>query len=247
MPSIRRMEQGAYGVQGEWGYARLGIDHYAYSCNELVLIRRILFVGSSYARAMIELRADVELKDNIVVAMPKTAGEGHYTCNIRVEYEWKPPRCTSCKVFGHIHDECPKNIGAGVTKTMKKPCQTFQGVPKGVEPTIEDSNYNPIDVLNLVDNDVELGTNEGTTNLVNNEANSSGYSFKNIDNSSTGTTPIIDKIRKFEDLLSSGQAILVDNVGNPLKKVEVLSDYDSTDVTPPNLQRSGISLWGATS
>ncbi|GJR81771.1 putative ribonuclease H-like domain-containing protein [Tanacetum coccineum] len=47
---------------------------------------------SSYARAMIELRADIELKDNIVVAMPKITREGHYTCNIRVEYEWKPPR-----------------------------------------------------------------------------------------------------------------------------------------------------------
>ncbi|GJS89011.1 hypothetical protein Tco_0771647 [Tanacetum coccineum] len=33
---------------------------------------------SSYARAMIELRADVELKDTIVVAMPKIAREGFY-------------------------------------------------------------------------------------------------------------------------------------------------------------------------
>nr|GEZ36586.1 hypothetical protein [Tanacetum cinerariifolium] len=71
---------------------------------------------SSYARAMIELRADVELKDNIVVAMPKIAGEGHYTCNIRIEYEWKPPRCMSCNVFGHILKECPKNTSVGVTK-----------------------------------------------------------------------------------------------------------------------------------
>ncbi|GJR12732.1 putative reverse transcriptase domain-containing protein [Tanacetum coccineum] len=43
---------------------------------------------SSYARAMIELRADVELKDNIVAAMPKITGEGYYTCNIRVEYKF---------------------------------------------------------------------------------------------------------------------------------------------------------------
>ncbi|GKB70507.1 Rop guanine nucleotide exchange factor 5 [Tanacetum coccineum] len=42
---------------------------------------------SSYARAIIELRADVKLKDNIVAAMPKIAEEGYYTCNIRVEYE----------------------------------------------------------------------------------------------------------------------------------------------------------------
>ncbi|GKF23288.1 hypothetical protein Tco_0075610, partial [Tanacetum coccineum] len=48
---------------------------------------------SSYARVMIKLRADVELKNNIIVAMPKIIGEGHYLCNVRVEYEWKPPRC----------------------------------------------------------------------------------------------------------------------------------------------------------
>ncbi|GJT23068.1 putative ribonuclease H-like domain-containing protein [Tanacetum coccineum] len=48
-------------------------------------------VRSSYARATIELRADVELRDTIVVAMPKLVGEGFYLCTIRVEYEWKPP------------------------------------------------------------------------------------------------------------------------------------------------------------
>nr|GEX61847.1 hypothetical protein [Tanacetum cinerariifolium] len=29
----------------EWGYAGSEIDHYAYSCNELALIRRIFFAG----------------------------------------------------------------------------------------------------------------------------------------------------------------------------------------------------------
>nr|GEV97320.1 hypothetical protein [Tanacetum cinerariifolium] len=29
--------------------------------------------------------------DNILVAMPKITREGHYTCNVRVEYWWKPP------------------------------------------------------------------------------------------------------------------------------------------------------------
>ncbi|GJY28569.1 copia protein [Tanacetum coccineum] len=76
---------------------------------------------SSYARVMIELRAGVELKGNIVIAMPGHTRELHYTCNVRVKYEWKPPRCSSCKVFGHIHEECPKNTGAGEKKTVKKP------------------------------------------------------------------------------------------------------------------------------
>ncbi|GJV93214.1 nucleotide-diphospho-sugar transferase [Tanacetum coccineum] len=171
---------------------------------------------------MIELRADVELKDNIIVAMPKITRKGHYTCNVRVEYEWKPPRCSSCKVFGHIQEECPKNTGAREKKTVKKPSQTSRGVPVGpkigfksykeyrpvtkkpnasssgnmkkcVEPIIEVSNSNTFDVLNSVDNDVEFGTNGGTTNLVNSEAISSGSSFMKIDNNGefASNTPIV--------------------------------------------------------
>ncbi|GKC86232.1 hypothetical protein Tco_1141949, partial [Tanacetum coccineum] len=83
---------------------------------------------SCYARVMVELKADVELKDNIVMAMPKITMEGHYTCNVRVEYEWKPLRCSSCKIFGHVHEECMKNTSAGEKKTMKKPSQTSRGV-----------------------------------------------------------------------------------------------------------------------
>ncbi|GJV61846.1 putative ribonuclease H-like domain-containing protein [Tanacetum coccineum] len=41
----------------------------------------------SYARAMIEVQADVELKDTIVVTMPKLTEEWFYMCNVRVEYE----------------------------------------------------------------------------------------------------------------------------------------------------------------
>ncbi|GJU64129.1 retrotransposon protein, putative, ty1-copia subclass [Tanacetum coccineum] len=140
---------------------------------------------SSYARVMIELRVDVELKDTIVVAMPKIMEERYYTCTVRVEYEWKPPRCSCCKVFGHTQEECPKNIGSGVAKNVKKPSQTSRGVPVGpkvgfkphkeyrpvpkkptatsrgnnkkcVEPTNDVSNSNPFEVLNSVDNDVEL-------------------------------------------------------------------------------------------
>ncbi|GJY11335.1 hypothetical protein Tco_0379520 [Tanacetum coccineum] len=28
---------------------------------------------------------------------------------VHVEYEWKPPRCDHCKIFGHVDDQCPKN------------------------------------------------------------------------------------------------------------------------------------------
>ncbi|GJX41896.1 hypothetical protein Tco_0256886, partial [Tanacetum coccineum] len=84
-----------------------------------------------YARALIEIRADVKLKDTIVVAMPKLVGEGFYTCTIYVEYEWKPHRCACCKVFGHVQDECTNNTDSGVVKNLKKANQALRGVPVG--------------------------------------------------------------------------------------------------------------------
>ncbi|GKG12318.1 hypothetical protein Tco_0346555 [Tanacetum coccineum] len=51
----------------------------------------------------------------------------------------------------------------------------------------------------------------------------------NVDDSSSGTTSIIEKIGKFEDLLTSGQVFLVDKAGNPLKKVEFPGEYESED------------------
>nr|GEX03114.1 retrovirus-related Pol polyprotein from transposon TNT 1-94 [Tanacetum cinerariifolium] len=116
---------------------------------------------SSYARVMIELRADVELKDNIVV-------------------------------FAHIHEECLKNTE--YRPVPKKPNASSSGNKKKcVEPTIEASNSNPFDVLNSIDNKMEFGTNDGTTNLVNNEATSNGSSFMNIDNNRefASNTPIV--------------------------------------------------------
>ncbi|GJU02370.1 hypothetical protein Tco_1112708 [Tanacetum coccineum] len=146
---------------------------------------------SSYARAMIEFRADVELKDTIMVAMPKLIGERFYMCTIRIEYDCKPPRCSSCKVFGHVLDECPEKIISNVVKSLKNPRQAIRGVQ--VSPNVgfkpikqvykpvsnknsassrgkkkqvelsrqEASNLNPFDALNLVENDDDLDTNVG--------------------------------------------------------------------------------------
>nr|GEX79281.1 hypothetical protein [Tanacetum cinerariifolium] len=135
---------------------------------------------SSYARVTIELQADVELKDIIVVAMPKITREGHFTC-------------------------------AGEKKTVKKPSQTSRGIPVGPKIGFKPhKEYRPV--------------------LKNSTASSSDNKKKVWKLLlSSGTTLIIEKIGKFEDLLTSRQAILVDKVGNPLKKVEFPGEYDSED------------------
>ncbi|GKF39073.1 hypothetical protein Tco_0119134, partial [Tanacetum coccineum] len=49
---------------------------------------------------------------------------------IRVEYECRPPRCDLCKIFGHVHDDCPKRV-------VSHPIVTTSNV---ITPTIEKSN-----------------------------------------------------------------------------------------------------------
>ncbi|GJS13122.1 high affinity nitrate transporter 2.4-like protein [Tanacetum coccineum] len=142
-------------------------------------------------------------------------------------------RCACCKVFGHIQKECPKNIGSGEVKNLKKPCQhtanTSGNKKKDVEPTKKVSNSNSFEVLNSVENDVDLGTNGGTSNLASKEANHSGSSFWNVKTSSTSTTPIVDKIRKLEELIIDGKVTFVDDEGKPLKKIDYPGDHDSED------------------
>lgn len=61
-----------------------------------------------FARALIDIRADRALKDTLVIVIPNVDGTGTTLHKVRVEYEWKPPRCGTCMVFGHADDQCPK-------------------------------------------------------------------------------------------------------------------------------------------
>nr|GEW00275.1 hypothetical protein [Tanacetum cinerariifolium] len=180
---------------------------------------------------MIEILADMELKDTIMVAMPKLVGEGFYTCTIRVEYEWKPPRYACYKVFGHVQDYCPKNIGTDVAKNLKKPSQAPRGVsvsPKvGFQPVKQ--VYRPVSKKN----NANTSGNKKKDAKSRKEANSSGSSFWNVRSSSTSTTPIVEKINKIKILIIDGKITLVDDEGKPLEKVDYSDDNDSEDEVEP--------------
>ncbi|GKB72797.1 hypothetical protein Tco_0934209 [Tanacetum coccineum] len=156
---------------------------------------------SSYAIAMIDLRADEELKDSIV-AMSKLVGEGFNMCT------------------------CPKKIVSDVVKNLNNPRQATRGV--SVDPKVsfkstkqiyrlvfnkngastsgkkkqaevsrqEVSNSNPFDSLNSIEDDDDFGTN--------------------VVHCSSSNTPIIDKIHKLECQILDGKFMFVDDDGNPL-------------------------------
>ncbi|GJX42802.1 zinc knuckle CX2CX4HX4C containing protein [Tanacetum coccineum] len=75
----------------------------------------------SFARALIEICSVSDLKREVSMAVPNEDGIGHTREVIKVEYEWQPPRCTECKVFGHSHDKCPKRVNLETLSKNKDP------------------------------------------------------------------------------------------------------------------------------
>ncbi|GJY32761.1 hypothetical protein Tco_0417230 [Tanacetum coccineum] len=55
------------------------------------------------------------------------------------------------------------------------------------------------------------------------------HSPVNVETSSTSTTPIVEKIGKFEKLIIDGKITLVDDDAKPPKRVDYPGDHDSED------------------
>nr|GEW39628.1 hypothetical protein [Tanacetum cinerariifolium] len=72
---------------------------------------------SSFTRCLIEVSSDEPLKDSFTIGIPLLDGPGFTKELTTVEYEWKPPRCDKCRIFGHCSDmsSCPKRVVAALT------------------------------------------------------------------------------------------------------------------------------------
>ncbi|GKB66437.1 hypothetical protein Tco_0927849 [Tanacetum coccineum] len=115
---------------------------------------------------------------------------------------------------------------------------------KGVVPTIEVSNSNPIsnevsksnpfEVLTSVDNDVDLGTNRGIANSAD----------KGTNNVSSSNTPIGEKIDKIERQICEGKLRFVDDDGNPLVPMGIVDSDSEVEVVFDKTANSRLSTSG---
>ncbi|GJS34035.1 hypothetical protein Tco_0532417 [Tanacetum coccineum] len=99
---------------------------------------------SSYVRGMIELQANVEVKDTIVMVVPRLVCEGF----LSVLFVLSMSANLVVVQVAIFLDDCPKNIVSCVLKNMKNLRQTVRGV--------QVSNSNPFDALNSVEKDDDL-------------------------------------------------------------------------------------------
>nr|GEV08239.1 zinc knuckle CX2CX4HX4C [Tanacetum cinerariifolium] len=71
---------------------------------------------SSYARILIEIDACNDFSDHLVMDVQNLEGSFYMKETIRIEYEWEPPRCSTCLIFGHSPVDCLKASKAAPTR-----------------------------------------------------------------------------------------------------------------------------------
>ncbi|GKG07801.1 hypothetical protein Tco_0330770, partial [Tanacetum coccineum] len=121
--------------------------------------------------------------DSVTVSIPFPNGTGHSLENLDITYEWRPLRCSNCKIFNHDDDCCPSrdtkaapsstlgnggvhNVGSKGGKQPAKGKQ-FQGIrfskpkPKCV--------YRPVSKATQVDGKITSSVNQEGTNEAGNK------------------------------------------------------------------------------
>ncbi|GKB80547.1 hypothetical protein Tco_0947442 [Tanacetum coccineum] len=66
------------------------------------------------------------LNKEVVMAVPIEDGAGHTLERIKLEYEWKPPLCLECHVFGHDSNSFPKKAHEAVKPSSNSGLETKQ-------------------------------------------------------------------------------------------------------------------------
>ncbi|KAL0292093.1 UNVERIFIED_CONTAM: hypothetical protein Sradi_7002700 [Sesamum radiatum] len=77
-----------------------------------------------FARVCVMLDISAKLLKHIVIMVPKEDGS-EVACKVDVEYEWLPPKCTTCHSLGHSIKECP------TTKPKPPPVSVYIQKPTG--------------------------------------------------------------------------------------------------------------------
>ncbi|GKB79501.1 ATPase, F1/V1/A1 complex, alpha/beta subunit [Tanacetum coccineum] len=77
-----------------------------------------------FARVLVEMNAYKEFKKEIVIQYRDKNNNVKGNKTVKVAYDWKPPSCDHCKVFGHVTTLCKKGgaiFDMGDLKTKENP------------------------------------------------------------------------------------------------------------------------------
>ncbi|PWA52672.1 hypothetical protein CTI12_AA451060 [Artemisia annua] len=101
--------------QGISGYGNNKLARFPVRMNDQASMCEKAYGRASFARVLVEVDATRELVEEIEVCYEKMGK----SMNLRVDYAWRPPLCTHCKVFGHEYKNCSNRMVTMEEKTEK--------------------------------------------------------------------------------------------------------------------------------
>ncbi|GJS36967.1 retrovirus-related pol polyprotein from transposon TNT 1-94 [Tanacetum coccineum] len=163
---------------------------------------------SSYARILIEIDVCNGFSDNLVMAIHNLEGPGYSKETIRVEYEWEPPRCSTCLLFGHSVDDCPKAPKQIVNRVDKGKCGPSEDDDEGFVKVKKKKlggenrgtkNFKPISVKQKTQYRPKVNQstegNNGKKNVSTSGNSSKRASMTNASTSGNGTFPLSNSFK----------------------------------------------------
>ncbi|GJR12033.1 zinc knuckle CX2CX4HX4C containing protein [Tanacetum coccineum] len=85
----------------------------AYTSDDLSLI-------STKIGILIEINACNDFRDKLLMVVPNLMEHRYTKKTIHIEYEWVPPRCSTCLIYGHSLDDFPKAAPKRVVNGIAK-------------------------------------------------------------------------------------------------------------------------------
>ncbi|GKF63272.1 ATPase, F1/V1/A1 complex, alpha/beta subunit, partial [Tanacetum coccineum] len=77
----------------------------------------------SFARVLVEMSTEKELKNEVIIVYKQQNNYSNITKVVKVEYAWKPWRCSNCAVFRHNDNHCvtkkPQHVDQKEDKTKE--------------------------------------------------------------------------------------------------------------------------------
>ncbi|GKE42531.1 zinc knuckle CX2CX4HX4C containing protein [Tanacetum coccineum] len=99
---------------------------------------------SSFARCLIEINAEDALKKSLTIGVPLIEDTGFTIETVTIKYDWKPPRCDLCKIFGYVHHHCPKKMSIPITVvTPVVPTPIVEMTNDGFQTVKQNVRYEP--------------------------------------------------------------------------------------------------------
>nr|GEX84641.1 zinc knuckle CX2CX4HX4C [Tanacetum cinerariifolium] len=159
-------------------------------------------VNISISRKVVEkVNSDSDFVEVVTIGVPLLTGNDFTKETIRVEYEWKPPRCDLCKIFGHVHDQCLKKVAS-------PPIVTTSNV---VTLIIEKTNDGATNEGNSSKSSVTLKT-MGTSSKIDNIITSNSYSALNVEEEDVKNV-YDESVNLFQNSKTSGSSSFTVAVG----------------------------------